>query len=90
MSEFDKTCEECDCPFSSYIETICDDCMCKHDEWLAAASKKKDEEILKLRTAMNSFCDEFHRCASSSFSEPMDHDDCKRFYKHFNKVLEKK
>jgi len=42
MSQFDKICESCDEEFSSFIETVCDDC---HDE----SEKERADEFEKLK-----------------------------------------
>jgi hypothetical protein len=43
VTDFDKICEECDSEFSSFIETVCDDC---HDEH----QKSVDNTIEKLKS----------------------------------------
>jgi hypothetical protein len=46
MSKFDKTCESCGEEFSSFIETVCDDC---HDEM----EKERVAEFEKLKKENN-------------------------------------
>ncbi len=44
----------------------------------------KSRKVLKIA---NHFINEFDHAARSSFAEPMDHDDCKRFAKAFGRIL---
>ena len=54
MSEFDKICEGCDEEFTSFIETVCDDCHEKHeaDNQKTLARLKKENAELKAKLAV--------------------------------------
>ena len=53
MSQFDKICESCDEEFSSFIETVCDDCHDESEKERADEFEKLKKEITSLRESLS-------------------------------------
>lgn len=67
-SDFEKVCEECEKPFSSFIETICDDCHHQHQEGLINEIKQLQAKLDKAVGALEFYSDTSNICLYEDIS----------------------
>jgi predicted amidophosphoribosyltransferase len=55
--DLDKTCEQCDKDFTSYVETICDDCICESEQERQDLFNKLTQDKAALVKALKFYAD---------------------------------